>query len=67
MALKVLARPMWAVQAGMAVSIRVRPGVPNLVNLLRWGQDSTPRLCRIEQWDFLAAKQTFVRTKAAEV
>jgi 3',5'-cyclic AMP phosphodiesterase CpdA len=67
MALKDLARPMWAVQAGTAVSTRVRPGVPNSVNLLRWGQDSTPGLCRIEQWDFSAAKQAFVCVKEAEV
>ncbi|MDP3626076.1 MAG: metallophosphoesterase, partial [Hydrogenophaga sp.] len=36
MALPGLARPMWAVQAGTAVSKRVRPGAPNSVNFVRW-------------------------------
>ena len=39
MPLQGLARPMWVVQAGTAVSSRVREGVPNSVNLLRWGAD----------------------------
>ena len=30
-------RPIWAVQAGTALSSRVRGGIPNSVNLLRWG------------------------------
>jgi 3',5'-cyclic AMP phosphodiesterase CpdA len=30
-------RAAWAVQAGTAVSSRVRPGVPNSVNVVRWG------------------------------
>lgn len=67
MALKDLARPMWAVQAGTAVSTRVRPGVPNSVNLLRWGEDSTPGLCQIEQWDFAEDVGLFVRIKLSEV
>ncbi len=33
-----LARRLWVVQAGTAVSSRTRPGVPNSVNLLRWGE-----------------------------
>lgn len=45
-----LARPMWAVQAGTAVSSRVRAGAPNSVNLLRW--QAAERRCDVEQWDF---------------
>ncbi len=67
MALPGLARPMWAVQAGTAVSARVRAGVPNSVNLLRWGADSQPGCCLVEQWDFLAAGGAFVRAKVSEV
>ena len=67
MALQDLARPMWVVQAGTAVSSRVRKGVPNSVNLLRWERDSASGCCRIEQWDFSAASQTFVRKKVTEV
>lgn len=67
MALQGLTRPMWAVQAGTAVSSRVRKGVPNSVNLLRWGADSPSGGCQIEQWDFSAAQQAFVRAKLSEV
>lgn len=46
-----LARPLWAVQAGTAVSSRVRDGVPNSVNLLRWGAGASAGQCVIERWD----------------
>lgn len=67
MALQDLARPIWAVQAGTAVSSRVRKGVPNSVNLLRWGADSLPGCCQIEQWDYLADVGAFVRARLSEV
>lgn len=67
MALDGLARPLWAVQAGTAVSSRVRRGVPNSVNLLRWGADSSLGCCVIEQWDFSAAEQAFVRAGRTEL
>ena len=67
MALHSLARPMWTVQAGTAVSSRVREGVPNSVNLLRWGADSSPGCCRIEQWDFSGDDRAFVRAEVSEV
>jgi len=67
MAVNDLARPLWAVQAGTAVSARVRAGVPNSVNLLRWGADAPPDCCQIEQWNYAAAEQTFVRAKVSEV
>lgn len=67
MALHGLARPMWTVQAGTAVSSRVREGVPNSVNLLRWGADSSPGCCRIEQWDFSGDDRAFVRAEVSEV
>ncbi len=67
MPLQGLARPLWAVQAGTAVSSRVRKGVPNSVNLLRWGADSAPGCCRIEQWDFSADVQAFLLAKVTDV
>jgi hypothetical protein len=67
MALPDLARPMWTVQAGTAVSSRVREGVPNSVNLLRWGAASSPGCCHIEQWNFSAAEHAFVHAVATEV
>ena len=62
-----LARPLWAVQAGTAVSSRVREGVPNSVNLLRWGVDSPPGCCQIEQWDFSADGRAFLLAKVTQV
>jgi hypothetical protein len=55
------------VQAGTAVSSRVRKGVPNSVNLLRWGADSSPGCCLIEQRDFSTADQAFVRTQITAI
>lgn len=62
-----LARPLWVVQAGTAVSSLVRDGSPNSVNLLRWGTDAAPGCCRIEQWDYDADDRTFRVAKASEV
>jgi 3',5'-cyclic AMP phosphodiesterase CpdA len=62
-----LARPIWAVQAGTAVSSRLRDGVPNSVNLLRWGADSPQGRCHIEQWDFSVVERAFVRAQLTEV
>ena len=52
-----LARPLWAVQAGTAVSHRVRPGVPNSVNVLQW--NAAPGTCTVTQWDHGAASERF--------
>ena len=67
MALPNLARPMWAVQAGTAASSRIRDGMPNSVNLVRWGRDAPEGVCVIEQWDYDARCGAFVRTKVTEV
>ncbi len=67
MPLQGLARPLWVVQAGTAVSSRVRDGAPNSVNLLRWGADSAPGCCRIEQWDYKADDRAFRLAKLSEV
>jgi 3',5'-cyclic AMP phosphodiesterase CpdA len=58
-----LARPMWAVQAGTAVSHRVRHGAENSVNLLRCSHEAGRRSCSVERWDFVAAEDRFVRVK----
>lgn len=62
-----LVRPMWAVQAGTAVSSRVRKGAPNSVNVLRWRLETSPRGCQIEQWDYSDAETVFVRGAGTEV
>jgi predicted MPP superfamily phosphohydrolase len=67
MALAGLARPMWAVQAGTCVSRRVRAGAANSVNMLRWGGDTAPGCCLIEQWDYANATRSFVCTDVTEI
>lgn len=52
---------------GSPVSSRVRNGVPNSVNLLRWGADAAPGCCRIEQWDYKANDRAFRLAKVSEV
>jgi len=55
-----VSRALWAVQAGTAVSSRVRGGQPNSVNLLRPGAASGPRTCTVERWDHAASEGRFV-------
>jgi hypothetical protein len=52
-----LPRRVWAVQAGTAVSWRIRGEVPNSVNVLRHGRGDPT--CRAERWDFDAATNAF--------
>lgn len=79
MALPGWARELWVVQAGTAVSSRTRRGVPNSVNILRWGdtpgaqeqpsqgRQGSGRSCRIEQWDFAHEAQAFLCAGVTEV
>ena len=47
-----LARRLWCVQAGTALSSRVREGIPNSVNLLRYDGIGQPVSCLLERWDY---------------
>jgi 3',5'-cyclic AMP phosphodiesterase CpdA len=62
-----LPRRLWSVQAGTAVSHRVRGGQLNSVNLLRWGRDAPRGRCVVEQWDCPAAGPAFVRAAVTEL
>ncbi|KQM68495.1 metallophosphoesterase [Xylophilus sp. Leaf220] len=57
---RTLPHPLWAVQAGTAVSSRVRPGAPNSVNLLHSECADGIRRCRVERWNYSAPAQRFV-------
>lgn len=50
-----LARRLWCVQAGTALSSRVRREAPNSVNLLLHDPAAGPGLCLLERWDYRAA------------
>lgn len=46
-------RPLWVVQAGTAVSSRIRHGTCNSVNFVEWKpQPGVRRQCRVERWDY---------------
>ncbi len=68
LALPGLARRLWVVQAGTAVSSRTRPGVPNSVNLLRWGgAAAAPGDCIVERWDCAGGGSPFVRAEVTSL
>lgn len=54
-----LERRLWCVQAGTALSTRVRQGIPNSVNLLRYEGAGKPVLCQLERWDYQAGTGQF--------
>lgn len=62
-------RPMYCLQAGTAVSHRVRPGSPNSVNMVRWlaPQPRQRRMVRVERWDFDLAHARFERTQTQDL
>ncbi|MDP3761852.1 MAG: metallophosphoesterase [Ramlibacter sp.] len=62
-------RPTYCIQAGTAVSRRVRHGTSNSVNLIRWEAPApgAPRGCRVERWDYDVADDRFERTHAHEL
>jgi 3',5'-cyclic AMP phosphodiesterase CpdA len=57
-------RAMYCIQAGTALSHRVRHGSPNSVNVVRWDapEAGAPRSCRAERWDYDLADERFERT-----
>ena len=62
-----LARPLWVVQAGTAVSHRVREGggERNSVNLIRYAAGSLA--CTVERWDHDPSRQSFVRVAETRI
>ncbi len=60
-------RRIWCVQAGTALSSRVRQEAPNSVNLLHFGLADQPELCKAERWDFQAATGSFAVAKTHDL
>lgn len=61
-----LARRVWAVQAGTALSSRVRHEAPNSVNLIRCEPQGQTR-CTVERWDWVAAARSFMAVSRHEL
>lgn len=59
-----LARETWVVQAGTAISHRVRGSIPNSVNLLRYGN---AQICEVERWDYDLVSASFLRERALQL
>lgn len=56
----------WVVQAGTAVSKRVREGIPNSVNVLRFA-DAGPVHCAVERWDFQSTTGAFEQLHSVDL
>lgn len=54
-----IAGNMWSIQAGTAVSYRIRDGIPNSVNLIRYSIENQKRSCIVERWNFDNTTQQF--------
>lgn len=59
-----LPHPMWAVQAGTALSSRVRGGISNSVNVIRTGPG---RRCSVERWDLDETVGVFQQIRATAI
>ena len=71
-----LARRLWVVQAGTAVSSRIRLEAPHSINILRWGESrgeqgrrgaDAGKDCLIERWDYARQQGAFVRKAVTSV
>jgi 3',5'-cyclic AMP phosphodiesterase CpdA len=62
-------RPMYCIQAGTALSHRVRHGSPNSVNVVRWSPPANgdARICQAERWDYDLADARFELTHPYEL
>jgi 3',5'-cyclic AMP phosphodiesterase CpdA len=62
-------RPLYCIQAGTALSHRVRHGTPNSVNVIRWeppANGDARKVC-VERWDYDLADDRFELTKPQEL
>lgn len=62
-------RPLFCVQAGTALSRRVRHGSPNSLNIIRWAPpaDGGARIAQVERWDYDLADGRFEMTHPHEL
>lgn len=56
-----LPRDAWVVQAGTAVSDRLRSQAPNSVNVIHYQATLGSRDCRVDRWDYVEETRSFAR------
>jgi 3',5'-cyclic AMP phosphodiesterase CpdA len=61
-----LPRRTWSVQAGTALSHRLRGGTSNSVNLLRYSAQEA-KTCDVERWDYADPHTAFVRVETRQL
>jgi 3',5'-cyclic AMP phosphodiesterase CpdA len=54
-----LASELWSVQAGTALSTRIREGISNSFNIIRHDAGAHRAVCLVEQWDYNEANGRF--------
>ncbi len=62
-----LRRHVWAVQAGTAVSSRIRHDSSNSINLIRHAFDGMPRHCVVERWDYDEGSDEFTMIESKSI
>jgi 3',5'-cyclic AMP phosphodiesterase CpdA len=62
-----LPRRVWAVQAGTAVSSRIRHDSNNSINLIRYGFNDAPQRSVVERWDYNNDADEFVLADSLDV
>jgi 3',5'-cyclic AMP phosphodiesterase CpdA len=62
-----LRRELYAVQAGTAVSRRLRRDTGNSVNVIRYGAVNGERCCIVERWDYQPAAENFAQAGRDEL
>ena len=62
-----LDRRLWCVQAGTAVSSRIRREAPNSVNLVQYTACTDGPLCTVERWDYQATTNAFALVKTSNL
>lgn len=56
---RALPRELWSVQAGTALSTRIREGISNSFNTIRYDPADDRAVCVVEQWDYNEANGRF--------
>jgi 3',5'-cyclic AMP phosphodiesterase CpdA len=57
----------WAVQAGTAISSRIRHDSNNSINLIRFERNDANRYCIIERWDYANREEDFLLHERTEL